>query len=311
MLTSKIVLDQLGRVDSKVVLRKKVVSDSASSALHHAVRRGDLDVVRVLLEFGANPSLLDIFGLSPIDYSDTYPELRSVLVDALYVFSFFLSLSLSLLVVCTFHLYSRHNNNQYRHKKTNTITRRSRVQCDDLSEKQHEMWLMSLDQMQELYGGGEPLFSCLQTFQALRNRNELTRWVDLPIGAFVVFVSHEWCGWNHPDPNAAQLKTFLDVMNRLRSGEIDQVKMSAEHKVMYKQDYVMTAQEWQSKLKATYVWIDWSSIPHPMHSLDYCAFEEEKEDETVRDDFDLAVRSIPFYVERSDMVVVGNVFLLI
>ena len=52
------------------------------------------------------------------------------------------------------------------------------------------------------------------------------RWEDLPIDGCIIFVSHEWVGWNHPDPHGIQLKTFLSVMKRLRLGEIPQVEMN-------------------------------------------------------------------------------------
>ena len=154
------------------------------------------------------------------------------------------------------------------------------------------MWLVSLHQMQEMYGGSEPQFHRLEPFCSLRERNELTRWQDLPADASVLFLSHEWCGWNHPDPNATQLKTFLNVIDRLQSGEIDRVTMRSLHKLIYKQDYVKTAQELHFMLKATFVWIDWCSIP-------VC-----KEDKVAS--HELAVRSIPSYIERADIFVVGT-----
>ena len=60
------------------------------------------------------------------------------------------------------------------------------------------------------------------------------RWIDLPIDAHIIFFSHEWVGWNHPDPHGVQLKTFLRVMKRLRSGEISQVEMNPFHTLIYK-----------------------------------------------------------------------------
>ena len=53
----------------------------------------------------------------------------------------------------------------------------------------------------------------------------VARWVDLPIDAHVIFFSHEWVGWNHPDSHGVQLKTFLRVMQRLGSGRFQKFKM--------------------------------------------------------------------------------------
>ena len=82
MFTNVNALDQLSRVgDPCVKLTRHVVSSATDSALHHAVRRGDVDVARVLLEVGANPLAKNVQGLTPMDYSDAYPELRSVLFE--------------------------------------------------------------------------------------------------------------------------------------------------------------------------------------------------------------------------------------
>ena len=74
------------------------------------------------------------------------------------------------------------------------------------------------------------------------------RWIDLPIDAHIIFMSHEWVGWSHPDPHGVQLKTFIRVMQRLRSGEISQVEMNVFHTMMYKKNKVVKAKEWQDIL---------------------------------------------------------------
>ena len=64
---------------------------------------------------------------------------------------------------------------------------------------------------------------------------------------------HRWVGWSHPDPHGVQLKTFLRVMKRLRSGAISQVEMNVFHTLMYKTNHVVKAEEWQDILSRAYV----------------------------------------------------------
>ena len=110
------------------------------------------------------------------------------------------------------------------------------------------MYLVPLDQLQRLYGGAEPRYDRIEAHQKLLKRGELVRWIDLPIDGHIIFFSHEWVGWNHPDPHGVQLKTFLRVMQRLRSGEISQVEMNVFHTLMYKTNHVVKAETFQDIL---------------------------------------------------------------
>ena len=96
------------------------------------------------------------------------------------------------------------------------------------------MYLVSLDQLQAMYGGKEARHHRIEAHQHLKERGELVRWENLPIDAHIIFVSHEWVGWNHPDPHGIQLKTFLRVMERLRSGKIFQVETNWFDTMIYK-----------------------------------------------------------------------------
>ena len=56
-----------------------MANQSGSTPLHHAAQRGDIDVVNVLLNYGANPSIKNDLGKSPLDYCDAFPQLRGAL----------------------------------------------------------------------------------------------------------------------------------------------------------------------------------------------------------------------------------------
>jgi hypothetical protein len=53
-----------------------IANESGSNALHAAVQRGDVDVVNLLLENGADPTIQNHLGLSSIDICKGYPEMR-------------------------------------------------------------------------------------------------------------------------------------------------------------------------------------------------------------------------------------------
>jgi len=122
------------------------------------------------------------------------------------------------------------------------------------------------------------------------------RWEDLPIDAHIIFLSHEWIGWNHPDPHGIQLKTFLRVMQRLKCGKIPQVETNHFHTLVYKTNHVVQAEEWKEILSTSYVWIDWASMPQPSVSFPNTSIDAK---DSIRAEFDNAVKSISAYVISS------------
>jgi hypothetical protein len=235
---------------------------SGSTALHYAIRRGDSDVVNVLLRHNADPMLKNDLSSTALDYCDAFPELRGALKRVIQ---------------------------QRKENKTVTLIRRDSTATD----MKFPMYLVPLDQLHRLYGGKNPRHERVEAHQELKRRGEIVRWEDLPFDAKIIFLSHEWVGWSHPDPHGIQLKTFLRVMKRLRSGEISQVEMNVFHSMVYKTNRVVKAKEWKEILTAAYVWIDWASMPQPSA----CPASVPKEDkENMERDLGKAVKSIPAYV---------------
>ena len=241
---------RLARVLVRTKIKKTGVMISlaracGSTALHYAVRRGDVDVVNILLRNGADPEIIDGINKSPVDYCDAFPELRGALKRVIQ---------------------------QRKEGKQVTLHRRNSTATD----MKFPMYLVPLDQLERLYGGTEPRYDRIEAHQELLRRGELVRWFDLPIDAHIIFLSHEhvllflllalqenhthksalkhrWVGWHHPDPHGVQLKTFLRVMKRLRSGEISQVETNPFHTLVYKTNRVVGATEWKTMLATAYV----------------------------------------------------------
>ena len=230
-----------------------------STALHYAVRRGDVDVVNILLRYGADPTIKNDLGKTPVDYCDAFPELRGALKRVI---------------------------KQRSENKLVTLHRRNST----ATNMKFPMYLVPLDQLHRLYGGKDPRHERIEAHQKLKQRGELVRWEDLPFDANIIFLSHEWVGWNHPDPHGIQLKTFLKVMKRLQSGKISQVEMNVFHTMMYKTNRIMEADEWKEMLSTTYVWIDWASMPQPSACPPSVPKDEKKKMGT---DLGNAVKSIP------------------
>ena len=57
---------------TKSGLMTALAQDSGSTALHYAVQRGDVDCVNLLLQNGADPTIKNDLGKSPVDYCDAF-----------------------------------------------------------------------------------------------------------------------------------------------------------------------------------------------------------------------------------------------
>jgi len=248
-----------------------LAQDSGSTALHYAVQRGDVDVVNILLSHGADPTIQNDLGKSPLDYCDAFPELRGALKRVI----------------------------KQRSTKHTVVTLHR--QNSTATNMKFPMYLVPLNQLHRLYGGKDPRHERIEAHQKLKQRGELVRWEDLPIDAHIIFVSHEWVGWSHPDPHGIQLKTFLRVMKRLQCGDIERVDMNPFHRILFKQNESTTRDAWKEILETAYVWFDWGSMPQPSACPPGTSNDEI---DKLGANLGKAVKSIPAYVEKSDFVAI-------
>ena len=141
----------------------------------------------------------------------------------------------------------------------------------------------------------------MEVHQELKSQGFLTRWQDVPRDSEIVFISHEWLSWAHPDPEGNQLRVLCRVLERLKEGELD-TEMDPLHTILYKHKFMTKGKDWTTILKRTYLWVDWFSMPQP---------GAEKEDKigkkkmsVLRKEGSRAIQSIPAYVERSDFIMI-------
>jgi ankyrin repeat protein len=141
----------------------------------------------------------------------------------------------------------------------------------------------------------------MEVHQYLKSQGFLTQWQDVPSDSEIIFVSHEWLSWAHPDPKGEQLRVMCHVLERLKMGVLS-TEMDPMHTILYKHKYTTKGKDWKAILKRTYLWVDWFSMPQP---------GAEKEDKigndrmaVLRAEGSRAIRSIPAYVERSDFIMI-------
>ena len=102
--------------------------------------RGDVDVVNLLLENGADPTIKNDLGKTPVDYCDAFPEMRGALKRVIQ--------------------------QRKEGKITVTLHRRDSTATD----VKFPMYLVPLDQLQRLYGGTEPRYDRIEAHQELLRR---------------------------------------------------------------------------------------------------------------------------------------------
>ena len=214
-----------------------------------------------------------------------------------------------------------------------------------------DMFLISLDQLQNLYSKERGKAGVLASHQKLKEMGELIRWEDLPAEvralflpfsrfktqtnihthtqAHIIFISHEWSSWNHPDPHGTKIQTLLSAFRGLQNGEIPRVEMSALNAMLgLAKNYVTKASAWKEMLDTSYICMslslslsffhpfqtqpdlnhiillypyigfDWISFPQPSA----CLTQKERDDTRVI--LKRAVKSIPAYIERCDWVTI-------
>merc|ERR1711871_1100108 len=82
----------------------------------------------------------------------------------------------------------------------------------------YNMYLMNITTMLKLFGSSSDRKKNLQLCHQdlLETETMLTRFEDLPMGTFVMYVSHQWNGFQHPDPHGRQLEVLCKVTRDLR-----------------------------------------------------------------------------------------------
>jgi len=72
----------------------------------------------------------------------------------------------------------------------------------------------------------------ITSFQDLQMMGVLEKWSE-EIRDRIIFVSHQWVGYDHPDPSKEQLNVLKNTLQRLMNGEVD-VENNWKHQIIFK-----------------------------------------------------------------------------
>lgn len=183
--------------------------------------------------------------------------------------------------------------------------RASQPNSDPVSKSFGSMWVLRVKDFLEL--------DHMPKHEDLRKKGLL---VKRSPAHFCVFVSHQWLGSSHPDPEFLQLPVLQKALRKLIAGE---TMATSDLASQFLGDTRRFSQQERKSLSTGYIWMDWFSIPQatfdPFDLKDsagvtlstYSELEVGATASALRSPTgttqDLYVSSIPFYVEVSDVFV--------
>lgn len=127
--------------------------------------------------------------------------------------------------------------------------------------------------------------------ELLRN-GLLTEWTPRLHGKCIM-VSHQWLGYDEPDPAREHFCCLKGILGRLMKGDIRKVESYFIQRLLFS-NVVVKSSEWKSMLPSMYIWIDYCSMAQVGPSAD---LEDLRAAAS-------AVASIPSYVERCSLLFV-------
>ena len=124
---------------------------------------------------------------------------------------------------------------------------------DKVEEEEYEMEVIRLHTLFKMYGGQR--HPKIGSYEEFEKRGDLIKWDAVPPQATTIYISHEWVGSNHPDPDGTQMYHLLLLLERLQRGEVARTDMDPFHSLVFKQNTTTTSDEWKQVLSAekTYV----------------------------------------------------------
>lgn len=269
--------------------------------------RAQVEIVEVLLQRHAKLTIRDGLGRLPNAYCHAYPDIGAALKKHQRQKRWSTKRDVRTTTTTTTG-NGRADATSLQRQRSATVSVALTRRVTTATPLLHPMFLISVRRFLEIYGEGATSASSshrLACHQVHLANGDLTTSDDVPMGSHIIFVSHEWLAWEHPDPDGVQTSVLCRVLQRFVDGDIGRIDMNPLHSVVYKHDYSMSAGEIQEMMRTTYIWIDWISMPQPSAVP---AHASQREADRIFADGRNAVKSIPAYVELSDftMILVPN-----
>ena len=115
----------------------------------------------------------------------------------------------------------------------------------------------------------------------------------------VLFCSHQWCSFDHPDPAGDQLRALQAQIRTLMKGKT-KTASNVMLDAVYKYPMLTTGKEWVRQLPNMWIWVDYLSIPQPGAGGAQGADHRQGTNNTeLVAQLTAAVNSIPSYIARS------------
>jgi hypothetical protein len=154
------------------------------------------------------------------------------------------------------------------------------------------MYVMSLENFLSMEG--------LPPHQQLKREGKLMEWTE-DLDRPVLFLSHQWLSFKHPDPLLEQVRTFQELLQELKTGNMD-VPLAVLHKCWMKAgvETCLPGTHWKEVLPKAMVWMDYFSMPQPTVIDEENVVANGSDSRHLSTDLEKAVRSIPAYVENSE-----------
>ena len=118
-----------------------------------------------------------------------------------------------------------------RYAKVNHMKRKTTATATVLK---YPMFLINFSTLKKLYEDGSRK---IESFQTLQKRGDLVKWNEKLKGQ-IIFVSHEWLAFNHPDPKSEQMTTLI----RARTSKTLYVLASKSQHIPIHTKYIHTTQ---------------------------------------------------------------------
>ena len=147
---------------SESILRY-LAEDAGETAMHEAARRGDMEIVELLLGAGADPSVKNDLGKDAAALCKSFPELRGM-------------------------LEKRGRKMKFRGTEKKRAVEILGQRISTATPIQHEMWLISLENLLTLYGEKGYNRRVMDVHQELKRLDFLTPWCGAPADAEIIFV---------------------------------------------------------------------------------------------------------------------------
>ena len=89
--------------------------------------------------------------------------------------------------------------------------------------------------------------------------------------ATVIFVSHQWTSFDHPDHTGRQLRTLQRMFERMLTSQVPEVDAPFSDQAAFKGKVKVAPREWKNTLRDAYIWVDFAGVPQKETANDAAA----------------------------------------